>query len=73
MQQGDFLDIVYSYSINSTELRGQFRTAMLGYLFDIKEEKEEDTDKTFSGFTKSAGSMLDELDAFRDQMADGLG
>lgn len=50
-------------------MRNEFRSAMLGYLFDIKTEEEMQEDMTFTGFTKQSMSMLDELDAFRD----GLG
>lgn len=62
----DFLDVVYSYSIDSPDLRFDMRTAMLKYMFDIKEETdpEMDEDMTFEGFSKNAMSLLDELDTF---------
>ena len=50
-------------------MRNDFRSAMVGYLFDIKTEKTEEEDMTFTGFTKQSMSLLDELDSFRD----GLG
>jgi hypothetical protein len=67
--QADFIDIVYSYSVNSPELRNDFRSAMVGYMFEITTEEERQEDMTFTGFTKQSINMLDELDAFRD----GLG
>ena len=60
----DFLDVVYSYSVNSPELRFDMRTAMLKYIFDFTEEKEMDEDMSFEGFSKNALSLLDELDSF---------
>lgn len=38
---------------------------MLGYIFDFKEDVEEDQDMTFGGFQKQSLSMIDELDAFQ--------
>lgn len=62
----DFIDIVYSYSINSPQMRNEFRTAMMAYIHDYKvDEPEGAEDMSFEGFTKSATSMLDELDAFQ--------
>lgn len=49
-------------------MRSDFRSAMLGYMFDFKAAAPEE-EMTFQGFTKSAMSMLDELDAFNN----GLG
>lgn len=64
----DFCDIVYAYAINSSEHRTTFRSAFLGYAFDFKEESVADDDMTFEGFTKQSLSMLDELDAFNNQL-----
>jgi len=50
-------------------MRNDFRSAMIGYLFEIQTEEERQEDMTFTGFTKQSASMLDELDAFRN----GLG
>ena len=62
----DFIDIVYSYSINSPENRTQFRSGMMAYYFDYKENEVEGAeDMTFEGFQKSSLSMIDELDAFQ--------
>jgi len=62
----DFIDIVYAYSINSPDKRVDFRSAMLGYVFDFREQADESAeDMTFEGFQKSSLSMLDELDAFQ--------
>lgn len=41
------------------------RSGMLSYIFDYKEEGEENEDMTFDGFRKSSLSMMDELDAFQ--------
>lgn len=63
----DFLDLVYTYSINSPEIRHDMRSSILGYAFDFQEEAEEkEADKTFDGFKKQAlnKSMIDQLDAF---------
>lgn len=67
--QKDFLDIVYQYGVNSGEHRGDFRTAMLGYLFDFTDTVA-DEDDSFTGNTQTLAkqiknkSLLDELDAF---------
>lgn len=62
----DFIDIVYAYSINSPDKRTDFRSAMLGYLFDFKEEAVESAEEmTFDGFQRQSLSMIDELDAFQ--------
>jgi hypothetical protein len=63
--QRDFVDVVYSYAINSNELRHEFRKALLGYVFDYVVTAPAEEDKTFEGFTKQSMSMLDELDAFQ--------
>lgn len=60
----DFLDVVYAYVVNSPEHRGEMRSSILKYMFDIHEETETNEDMTFEGFSKSAMSMLDELDSF---------
>lgn len=64
----DFIDICYSYALNSPEHRADMRTAMMGFMFDYAQEVEEE--KTFEGFKKAAlnPSMLDELDAFNDRL-----
>lgn len=59
----DFIDVVYSYSINSPEMRNDFRGAMLSYIFDYTEATAEE-EMTFDGFQKQALTMMDELDAF---------
>lgn len=61
--QRDFLDIVYSYAINAPDMRNPLRTAMVGYLYDIDTQTKPEEDKSFEGFTKSAMSLLDQLDA----------
>ncbi len=61
----DFIDIVYTYSINSPDMRHAFRSSMLQYGFDFKEEGQEpEPELTFDGFKRDAMSMLDELDNF---------
>jgi hypothetical protein len=60
----EFIDIVYTYSINSPDMRNAFRSAMLAYVFDYKTDEPEE-EMTFKGFQKNALSMLDELDAFQ--------
>lgn len=62
----DFCDIVYAYAINSSEHRGTFRSGILGYMYDFTEKSEEEA--TFEGFQKQSMSMLDELDAFTQQL-----
>jgi hypothetical protein len=64
----DFIDIVYSYAINSPEMRHDFRTAFLGYAFDYKVGRAAEEDLTFEGFERSALDMLDELDAFSQEL-----
>lgn len=59
----DFIDVVYSYSINSEEMRNDFRSAMLSYIFDYSTETQEE-DMTFDGFQKQALSIMGDLDAF---------
>lgn len=63
LSQGDFVDVVYSYAVNSPEMRHDFRTAITNYMFDLKPPVEEDN--SFEGFAKQSMSMLDELDAFK--------
>ena len=63
--QRDFVDVVYSYAVNSSELRHEFRKALHGYIFDYTVAPPPEEDKTFEGFTKQSMSMLDELDAFQ--------
>lgn len=62
---GDFLDVVYSYALNSPENRNVIRSGILGYVFDFMENEPEDA-PTFDGFKSQAlnPSMLAELDAF---------
>lgn len=62
----DFCDVVYSYSVNSPEHRGLYRSSFLGYVFDFKEQ--EDEEAGFQGFQKQSLSMMDELDAFTNQL-----
>lgn len=62
----DFVDLVYTYSINAPSERNSMRTAMLNYIFDLKTEQQQYAeDMTFEGFQKQSLSMLDELDAFQ--------
>lgn len=63
--QRDFIDVVYAYAVNSPEMRHEFRSALLGYVFDIPTELDAEAEQTFEGFTKQSMSMLDELDAFK--------
>lgn len=60
----DFLDISYAYAIGAAERRSDFRSSILGYMFDFNEDKAAEEDKTFAGFQKQASSMLDQLDSF---------
>lgn len=47
-------------------MRQEFRTAMLGYVFDYStKDSANDEDMSFEGFQKQSMSMLDELDAFQ--------
>jgi hypothetical protein len=61
----DFLDVAYSYGINSPESRDTIRSGILGYMFEFA-EAEAEGEMTHEGFVKQAlsPSMLDELDAF---------
>lgn len=62
----DFIDVVYAYSINSSEHRPQFRSGMMSYFFDYKQDEVQGAeDMSFEGFQKSSLSMIDELDAFQ--------
>jgi hypothetical protein len=64
----DFIDIVYTYSINSPDMRHAFRSSMLQYAFDFKEAGQDDEDTpTFEGFKGKALSMADLLDLPPDQ------
>ena len=60
----DFIDVVYAYSINSPQMRNEFRSSMTSYIFDYKEDIAADEDMTFDGFQNQALSMMDDLDAF---------
>lgn len=65
----DFCDIVYAYAINSPQHRSDFRSSFLGYTYDFKEAVTPgDEDMSFEGFSQQATSMLDELDAFTNQL-----
>ena len=62
----DFIDVVYAYSINSPEMRNDFRSAMLAYVFEYTMEsgEEQEEEMTFDGFQKQALNMMDDLDEF---------
>lgn len=66
----DFIDLVYSYSINTPSERNTARKSMLGYVFGVKTTDEEgNEDMTFDGFQRSSLSMLDELDDLHSTMS----
>ena len=61
----DFIDVVYAYSINSPQMRNEFRSSMSSYIFDYKEAAPEAAeDMSFDGFQSQALSLLDDLDEF---------
>ena len=67
---GDFIDLVYNYSINMPSERNNARKSMIGYLFDVKTDQEDGgEDMTFDGFQRSSLSMLDELDDLHATMS----
>lgn len=69
MDLRDFLDIAYAYSINAPESRNIIRTGMLGFMFEFTKDVP-DEEMTHEQFVEKATSksMLDELDAFRNQL-----
>lgn len=64
----DFLDFAYAYAINAPESRNVVRSGLLSYMFEYAEDEPEG-ELTHEGFVKQAmsPSLLDELDAFRNQ------
>jgi hypothetical protein len=68
---GDFIDLVYNYSINAPSERNSARKSMLGYVFGvtISDGDESGEDMTFDGFQRSSLAMLDELDDMHSMMS----